>query len=91
MLTIPCPHCGMRDETEFLNGGEAAMRPERPEDLSDDEWSAWLFTHDNPRGPLDERWFHAFGCRRWLVLRRDTVTHAISDVRTMSEYRASQG
>ncbi len=91
MLMIECPWCGKRDETEFLNGGEAAFHPERPEDLSDEEWSAWLFTHGNPKGPLDEKWFHAFGCRRWFVAQRDTVTHAITRVWTMEQYRAEKG
>ncbi len=27
--------------------------------------------------PQRERWFHAYGCRRWLTLRRDTVTNRI--------------
>ena len=25
----------------------------------------------------EERWFHAFGCRRWFQLTRDTVTNRI--------------
>ena len=74
MLLIPCPHCGPRDEQEFLNGGEADItRP--PADCSDEEWTAYLFIRANPKGPLRERWFHRFGCRRWFTLTRDTASH----------------
>ena len=31
----------------------------------------------NAPGPQRERWFHAFGCRRWVSLTRDTVTNRI--------------
>lgn len=30
------------------------------------------FMHDNPEGPVTERWFHAKGCRRWATIHRDT-------------------
>jgi sarcosine oxidase delta subunit len=30
------------------------------------------FMHENPEGPVTERWFHAKGCRRWSTIRRDT-------------------
>lgn len=32
------------------------------------------FIRKNPEGPTVERWFHTYGCRRWLTLRRDTRT-----------------
>jgi len=79
MLTITCPTCGPRDETEFVNGGES-RRTRLPLAVSDTEWADYLFFHDNPRGPLRERWLHEFGCRRWFEAVRDTVTHAIPDM-----------
>lgn len=30
------------------------------------------FMRNNPEGVQTERWFHLFGCRGWLTLRRDT-------------------
>jgi sarcosine oxidase delta subunit len=27
-----------------------------------------------------ERWFHAFGCRRWLTVRRDTSTDTVVEI-----------
>lgn len=79
MLIINCPTCGERDETEFLNGGEGHIdRPGPPEAVSDAAWAGYLFFHDNPRGPLRERWLHAFGCRRWFHAVRDTANHGIT-------------
>jgi heterotetrameric sarcosine oxidase delta subunit len=80
-VLIPCPHCGPRDEDEFAYGGDATRpRPPDPERLSDAEWTEWLFFRANPRGPHLEYWVHRFGCRRWLRLRRDTLTHEILEV-----------
>ena len=78
MMLIPCPHCGPRDEDEFSYGGDATVRrPPDPDALSDEEWTAFLFLRDNPRGSHREHWFHRYGCRRWLTIERDTLTHRI--------------
>ena len=35
MLSIPCPHCGPRDETEFKYGGQAGIAyPADPDALA---------------------------------------------------------
>jgi len=82
MLLIDCPYCGPRDQVEYAYGGDATVvRPHDPAALSDDEWNAYLNLRDNPAGPHDEYWQHALGCRRWIVVRRDTLTHAIVAVR----------
>lgn len=90
MLRIPCPHCGVRDEMEFVYGGPVQVtRPAM--DAGDAEWTAYLFERDNPKGPHVERWCHSFGCGRWLSLTRHSVTHAIVAVSRMTETRlASQ-
>jgi heterotetrameric sarcosine oxidase delta subunit len=78
MLLISCPHCGPRAEDEFVHGGDAGgVRPADPASLDDAAWTAYLYFRDNPVGAHQEYWFHRFGCRRWLVLRRDTLTHQI--------------
>lgn len=78
MLRIDCPWCGPRDEDEFVNGGDAHIdRPEPPEQVSPEDWAAYLFFHTNPKGVLAERWVHSFGCRRWFHALRDTVSHRI--------------
>ncbi len=79
MLSISCPWCGPRDETEFAYGGQARVaHPPDPEALSDEAWGRYLFVRANPAGALLERWCHSAGCRRWFEVRRDTRTHAIA-------------
>ena len=76
MLLIRCPWCGPRDEVEFRYGGQADVAyPGDPEQLSDREWSRYLFYRANPRGASRERWVHQHGCRRWFTAVRDTVSH----------------
>ncbi len=38
----------------------------------------YVYLRDNPAGPLAELWYHRAGCRSWLVVERDTRTHAIA-------------
>jgi len=72
-IKVPCPNCGPRDHTEFTFGGEL-----RPMDAADpDEDFRRVYLRENAPGEQEERWFHLFGCRRWLTLRRDTVTNAM--------------
>ena len=81
MLQIPCPWCGPRDQTEFAAHGEAHIaRPLNPDALSDEEWGDYVFFRDNPKGWHRERWSHAFGCRRWFNMLRNTVTGEIAAV-----------
>jgi sarcosine oxidase, subunit delta len=78
MLLIRCPWCGERDEVEFSYGGQAEVRyPAEPAELADEEWAAFLFFRDNPKGPFVERWVHTHGCRRWFDVVRDTVSNEI--------------
>ena len=42
MLSLPCPYCGDRDETEFHYGGQAHVPyPDDPAALGDAEWGAY--------------------------------------------------
>ena len=78
MLSLPCPYCGDRDETEFHYGGQAHVPyPDDPAALGDAEWAEYLFVRDNPKGPFAERWVHSAGCRRWFNVERHTVTDEI--------------
>ena len=77
-MRIPCPFCGERDVHEFVCRGEAG--PARPDPAAPDSASAfydYLYTRENPCGPDREHWYHASGCRRWLVVVRDTRTHEV--------------
>ncbi|RVT40282.1 sarcosine oxidase subunit delta [Sphingobium algorifonticola] len=86
MLSLTCPHCGPRDETEFSCGGESHI--ERPGvEASDETWADYLFVRDNPRGVTFERWHHRFGCGAWFNVARDTVSHEIKTVYPMGAPR----
>ncbi len=77
MLLIPCPWCGERAQIEFTYHGDATV--ERPSlDASDNEWYDYVFTRDNPRGEHTEWWHHTAGCRQWIKVKRNTMTHKIS-------------
>ena len=78
MLLFNCPFCGPRDQSEFTYGREVAPIPAL--DASRSEWERYVFERDNPRGAHREWWHHNNGCRRWLVIMRDTQTHAVLDV-----------
>lgn len=81
MMLMKCPHCGLRNVTEFSYGGPAGLaRP--PADAGDGQWTDYVYMRDNPRGLHDEIWQHSAGCRRWIAVRRDTLTH---DVITSAE------
>ena len=78
MLLIPCPWCGPREQSEFSYGGEAGIaRPIDCDALDDAAWSDYLFNRRNPKGEHREQWLHAYGCRRWFIVVRDTVTYRI--------------
>jgi sarcosine oxidase subunit delta len=72
-LEVPCPRCGPRPFEEFTFGGElralSAPGPERD--------FVRVYLRENAPGPQRERWFHAFGCRRWVTVTRDTVENRI--------------
>lgn len=92
MLRIECPYCGLRDQTEFRYGGEASRtRPEVPDSTTDREWADYLFYRDNPKGPLQERWVHSYGCGQWFVVLRDTLTHEMSRTGPIDEATTGPG
>ena len=55
-------------------------RPDWQADDADDAFYHYLYLRDNPAGLHRELWFHEHGDRSWLVVTRDTVTHAVLDV-----------
>lgn len=74
-MRIACPFCGERDVAEFAYRGEARGAP----DLSAPATThlEHVYQRDNPRGATREHWYHAQGCRSWLLIERDTRTHEI--------------
>lgn len=81
MMHIPCPHCGLRDQAEFVyeRALESVIVPGSDDALA----MARLYARANPKGVDDELWRHTFGCRAWLVMTRDRVTNTISATRAV--------
>ncbi|WP_425101294.1 sarcosine oxidase subunit delta [Tropicibacter sp. S64] len=74
MLILECPCCGVKaDETELAPGGEAHLKRFGP-GSEDDAFEGYLFLRENKRGVHFERWRHAYGCGKWFLAARDTVT-----------------
>ncbi len=90
MLRIDCPLCGLRDEAEFGYGGDATVIRPAVAETDVEKWLAYVFLRDNPRGPHREYWHHTQGCRQWLVVERDTLTHEIGIV-TLARNARSEG
>ncbi len=79
-MRIACPHCGARDAQEFTCLG--AADPKRPDGMAATEaaMAEYVYMRDNPAGAHRELWYHGAGCHAWLVVTRDTRTHAIAAV-----------
>lgn len=91
MLPIPCPFCGPRDHHEFAYGGDADVRRPALDERSLEAWYRYVFVRANPKGPHREYWQHVGGCRAWLVVERDTATHAITGARLARDAAAEAG
>ena len=76
MMLIPCPWCGPRDAAEFAYLGEPSSRPD-PATATPEQWRGYLYLRDNVAGPVRERWYHRMGCRRRLLVERDTTTDEV--------------
>jgi sarcosine oxidase subunit delta len=90
-MRIPCPYCGSRDSREFVYRGDAAaVRPaiDRGGDDADAMFD-YLYLRDNPAGQFEDLWYHAQGCRNWLRVTRDTITHDIAGATLARSERAA--
>jgi sarcosine oxidase subunit delta len=78
-MRIACPYCGERSLDEFVDYGAAGLtRPDMSAEAS--AWVNYVYLRDNPAGQHRELFYHVGGCRSWLIVTRDTCTHAISGV-----------
>ena len=84
-MRINCPYCGERDHHEFTYGGDASKQRPTYDDDNLDHWYEYVFLRQNPRGRHSEYWQHSNGCRQWLRVERDTLTHDIFSVRPSAE------
>ncbi len=67
---------------------------DRPDGLAPDaadRFHDYLYLRDNPAGSHRELWFHEQGDRSWLVVTRDTLTHAITAVELARDVAVSRG
>ena len=90
MIRINCPHCGKREHAEFTYG-EDASRLLPANDASLETWNEYVFERDNVAGEHLEYWHHALGCRSWLKVQRNTLTHDISWVGFPHDTPPAQG
>ncbi len=86
-MIINHPHLGPRDASEFTILGDASLinRPDWQAGDADDAFYTYQYLRDNPAGLHRELWFHEQGDRSWLIVTRDTVTHAVIAVARASD------
>lgn len=90
-MIIEHPLLGPRDAAEFYVMGDASLI-ERPE--YEDGAQAiyeYLYLRDNPAGEHRELWYHEAGDRSWLVVTRNTLTHAVTKVELARDVARSKG
>ena len=87
-MRITCPNCGPRDRREFYYQGDALALDRPAPDAGDAAWDDYLHNRDNPAGETRDLWFHEGGCRAWLVLTRNTVTHVVHDAMLAEDAKA---
>ena len=86
-MLINHPHLGPRDASEFTILGDASLinRPDWQASDAHDAFYNYQYLRDNPAGLHRELWFHEQGDRSWLVVTRDTITHAVIAVALASD------
>ena len=84
-ILLTCPNCGERSVNEFRNGGEVMARP--APNATKDEWTRYFYMRANVAGEQREWWYHSFGCRKWFVAVRNTVTNDVRETSWPKESR----
>ena len=85
MIRIKCPFCGLRDHSEFTYGGDGSViYPDL--DASREAWHEAVYMRENVCGVQKETWHHVHGCRQWLIVERNTLTHQIVSVSLANQY-----
>lgn len=79
---LACPHCGVREVTDFGFGGEVGSRPAGSP--SRRELNAYNYFRRNVAGVQREWWYHRSGCRAWFVAERDTRTNEVLSTEAVS-------
>ena len=91
-MIINHPLLGPRDASEFTVIGDATAldRPDTstpgiPDNAARDTCQEYMHLRDNPAGIHRELWYHEQGDRSWLVVTRDTISHAVISVELARE------
>lgn len=84
-MQIKCPYCGSLDLREFTYIGDA-MRLSPALDANFDTWAEYVWERENPRGRHLEHWQHSYGCRQFLKIDRDMVSHEIFQIEPVGPY-----
>ncbi len=92
-MIIDHPLLGPRDAAEFVYLGDAALidRPDWQGDNAANEFHDYAYLRGNPAGAHRELWYHEQGDRSWLLVTRDTTTHAISKVELARDVAKARG
>lgn len=72
---LECPHCGVREVTDFGFGGEVVTRPQGRPTLR--ELNEYVYFRRNTAGVQREWWIHRSGCRAWFLAERNTSTNEV--------------
>jgi methylglutamate dehydrogenase subunit B len=89
-MRIRCPFCDERDSSEFIVVGDAGCPRPNPELAdADKRFLDAVYLRVNPAGRHVELWYHGSGCRSWLQVTRDTLSHQVFAVEFVQE-RAGQ-
>ena len=92
-MIIDHPLLGPRDAREFTILGDAGLidRPDWQAESATKDFCDYAYLRDNPEGAHRELWFHEHGDRSWLVVTRDTRTHAVISVELARDVALARG
>ncbi len=76
-MRLTCPLCGTRDRREFYYSGSDDYLNRPSEGAPVEAWDDMLHLRVNPAGVTKDLWYHETGCGSWLLVTRNTVTHAV--------------
>ena len=79
-MRLNCPICGERDRREFYYQGDAVALSRPAPDAGEMAWDQYVHLRDNPAGETRDLWHHEAGCGAWVVVTRNTVSHAVIKV-----------
>ncbi len=91
-MIIDHPLLGPRDAAEFVVKGDASLI-DRPDGMTAtaEELHDYAYLRDNPAGEHRELWYHEQGDRSWLVVTRNTLTHAVTKVELARDVARARG